>query len=200
MPNDIPMKSISALRRHVYIFINTMCIYNINTCIRAHSSERNAKHSEWKSSVGLYVMLHLTQDFHQYSALSCLSLLYCWTALLGSNYQLAASCLTENEAKRVFCWKIIWLYLLPIRINVLFFPVLGKGFNMKRAGLVLLQIQGFLGPRNLGSPKQDMLYLELCGTITQLLILSSFPKFIFCWLRSFLNLPWRKWCKRVDWL
>ena len=141
---------------------------------------------------------HLIQDFHQHSALSFLPLLYRWTALLGSNYQLAASCLTENERKRVFCWKMIGIYLLPIRINVLIIPVLGKGFNTKRAGLVLLQKWGFLGPRHLGSFKGDWLYLGFCVKITLLLILSRFPKFIFCWPRSFLNLPWREWCKRVN--
>jgi hypothetical protein len=186
----------------MYIFINETCIYNINTCIRTHNSEGNAEHSEWKFSFGLPVIPHLIQDFHQHSALSFLPLLYCWTALLGSNYQLAASCLAEDETKRVFCWKMIGLYLLPIRINVLLIPVLGKGFNTKRAGLlvVLLQIRGFLGPRYLGSPKEDLLYLGFCVKITLILILSRFPKCIFCWPRSFLNLLWREWCKRVNWM
>jgi len=184
----------------MHIFINTTCIYNINKCIRLHSNERNDEHSEWKFSVGLPVMPHVIQDFHQHSALSFLPLLCCSTALLRSNYQLAASCLAENEAKSVFCWKMIGIYLLPIRINVLLLPVLGKGFNTKRSGLVLLRIRSFLGPRYLGSPKQNVLYLGFCVKITLLLILSRFPKFIFCWPRSFLNLPWREWCKRVKWL
>ena len=77
----------------MYIFINTTCIYNINTCIPIHSSEWNYEHPEWKFSVGLparphlilparpHLILparpHLIQDFHQHSALSFLPLLYC---------------------------------------------------------------------------------------------------------------------------
>jgi len=76
---------------------------------------------------------------------------------------------------------MIGLYLLPIRINVIFLPVLGKGFNIKRAGLVLLLIQDFLGPRYLESPEQDWLFLGFCVTIMLLLISSRVPKFNFCW-------------------
>jgi hypothetical protein len=95
---------------------------------------------------------------------------------------------------------MIGIYLLPIRINVLLILVLGKGFNTKRAGLVLLQKRGFLGPRYLGSPKVDWLYLGFCVKITMLLILSRFPEFIFLLAQKFLNLPWRERCKRVKWI
>lgn len=91
---------------------------------------------------------------------------------------------SRKKPKSVFCWKMIGLYLLPVRINV---P--SKGFNTKRAGLLLLQIRGFLGPRYQVSPKQDWLYLGFCVKITLHIILSRLREIYLLLAQKFTKLP-----------